>query len=440
MKNIYLKIVLAFAVILFTGCESYTEDMNVDPNQFTDAAPELIIGQAQLGWAVVASGNTARYAGIFSNQLTGADRQFVSANSYSITANSFDDEWYQAYVTGLSQAKVVYNKAMENQNNTLAAVALITEAAIIGQITSLWGDVPYEEASIDGILNPAYDSQEMVYNRLQQRLSEAIDLLGDDSTQSLVYAGEGRLSSSASWSTIAHSLKARYYLHMKNYQSALEEAKLGINTPSGTLHILHGTSNGNSNLYYQFVEIYRYGYLDASDAYLRDLLIPENGIDRSLNTPGDLERLNFYYIDTQLNTSSEGIFAQDASFPLISYEEVQLIEAESAYRMQDEDTAREALNEVRDYLGNFYNADFPETTDAGEILLKQILEEKYISLFGQLEPFNDLRRTGNLIGVRSKVDGNQLPQRFLYPQNEIDTNPNAPSPIPGLFEATPVNN
>ncbi|MFT5571083.1 MAG: hypothetical protein ACI9RP_003142, partial [Cyclobacteriaceae bacterium] len=35
--------------------------------------------------------------------------------------------------------------------------------------------------------------------------------------------------------------------------------------------------------------------------------------------------------------------------------------------------------------------------------------------------------------------GSVLPQRFVYPQSEIDRNPNAPSPIPDFFEPTDVN-
>ena len=35
--------------------------------------------------------------------------------------------------------------------------------------------------------------------------------------------------------------------------------------------------------------------------------------------------------------------------------------------------------------------------------------------------------------------GDKLPERFLYPQSEIDANPNTPSPIPGFFEPTRIN-
>ncbi len=77
-----------------------------------------------------------------------------------------------------------------------------------------------------------------------------------------------------------------------------------------------------------------------------------------------------------------------------------------------------------------------------QALLKEILEERYVSFFGQIEGFNDMRRTQNETVVRVPIapnTGTQLPQRFLYPQSEIDRNSSTPSPIPGMFVRTPVN-
>lgn len=77
-----------------------------------------------------------------------------------------------------------------------------------------------------------------------------------------------------------------------------------------------------------------------------------------------------------------------------------------------------------------------------QALLREILEERYVSFFGQIEGFNDLRRTQNETLVRVPVmpnTGTEFPQRFLYPQSEIDRNSSTPNPIPGIFVRTPVN-
>jgi hypothetical protein len=62
--------------------------------------------------------------------------------------------------------------------------------------------------------------------------------------------------------------------------------------------------------------------------------------------------------------------------------------------------------------------------------IQQVIEEKYIALFGvSVEPWTDWRRTGfpvlsvpvNAIGGVSAV-----PRTLFYPQSEIDLNPNCP--------------
>ena len=56
-----------------------------------------------------------------------------------------------------------------------------------------------------------------------------------------------------------------------------------------------------------------------------------------------------------------------------------------------------------------------------------------------MQPFHDVRRTNNILNIPAKT-GTTIPQRFIYPQIEIDANPNTPSPLPTLFDKTPINN
>ena len=139
------------------------------------------------------------------------------------------------------------------------------------------------------------------------------------------------------------------------------------------------------------------------------------------------------------NVSGTGVFAETASMNLISYEEVKLIEAEAANRTNDAGDVT-AFNEIRAYLAGQYGGSFPDTASASgsSALLMEILEEKYITLIGELQPYHDIRRTANMLNVPPKT-GTVIPQRFIYPQVEIDANPNVPSPLPGLFDPTPVN-
>lgn len=440
MKKItYLFSFIVLALAL--ACESYTEDLNTDPNQFSSAPPELIIGQAQLGWMQLATSNSARYTGIFMNHFTGEDRQYIAVNQYSTTAGDYDDTWDDAFVDGIAAAQLTKELALEGGNTLLVGISQICEAAIFGEMAALFGDIPFTEANnVDSFPEPAYDSQASVFAGVQNLLDEAITNLG--STSGVPYVGN-RLSSSASWAEIAWSLKARYYLIAKDYPNALTSARNGIDAPEKSLVTLHTTSINTENLYYQFMVDERDGYLGATESHLVHLL---NGtVPRLINTPGDSDRFTFYFTPYSdgsghaPNVSTTGVYAETASMNIISYEEVKLIEAEAANRTGDAGDIA-AFNEVRGHLASQYGGSFPDTASASgsTALLMEILEEKYITLIGELQPFHDIRRTANMLNVPPKT-GSVIPQRFIYPQVEIDANSNVPTPLPGLFDPTPVN-
>ncbi len=438
----YIAYITIFSLLII-GCEKYTEGINKDPNNFNAAAPELIVGQAQLGWIQLSESNSARYAGVFVNQFTGSDRQYITLNGYSVTAGEFNDMWDDAYVEGITQAQVTKVAAAETKNSKLAGVAQIAEAALFGEMTALYGNIPFTQANkADENFAPVYDGQASIYQGVQGLLDEAITNVGSEPVS--LYSGN-RLASDGTWGRVAHSLKARYYLHTKNYASALSSSKQGLANRAEDLSVVHGTTAetgnqpGNANLYYQFTVNQREGYLDANGSHLFNLLDPSDNVNRLLATPGDANRKSVYFDGTSLNTGTGGRFALTATFPLISWYEVKLIEAEAAHRTGDEAAARTAFNAVRAELAVQFSGDFPPTTSTGETLLKEILEEKYITLVGEIEAFHDVKRTNNLLGVPPKT-GSQIPQRFIYPQNEIDNNENIPSPLPGLFDKTPVNN
>lgn len=237
---------------------------------------------------------------------------------------------------------------------------------------------------------------------------------------------------------VAHSLKARYFLIAKNYPSALTEAQLGISSSNGDLLANHSATTGARNLFFVFTKIEREGYLTIEGSHLYNL-VSNNGAARILATPGEAQREAFYYEDNvNPNTASGGVFAEDASFPIISFIETKLIEAEAAQRTGGD--ALTPFNEVRAELATVYGGAFPATTSTGATLLEEILEEKYISLFGSLQVFHDVRRTDNLIGVPIKnPDTTVLPQRFLYPLSEINSNTNTPSSGVGLYDKVQVN-
>lgn len=70
-------------------------------------------------------------------------------------------------------------------------------------------------------------------------------------------------------------------------------------------------------------------------------------------------------------------------------------------------------------------------------LLYEIISQRYTCLLMQYEVFNDYRRLAKAAPVVPRpiplYAGSQKPQRFIYPQNEVNTNPNVPQPLPSQF-------
>jgi hypothetical protein len=432
-------LIIALSFLAFS-CEKYSAGLNIDPNNFTDAPGESIIGQANLTWVLATEGESSRMAGIFTDQFTGFSNQFVNFEVYDVKSGDFDGIWNNNYAGGIAQTRIVQQKAIEASNARLLGVSQIVEAVMAAELAALFGDVPYSQSAQPvEFPSPKFDDQLEVFAAAQKLLTEGIGNVSNAKVSDF-YGSPVFVKNSALWSEVAHSLKARYYLITKEYSKARDEAKLGVSTDDKSLMAFHSDIAGQGNLYYQFGIEQRGGYLTATRSHLRKMLNPsDNTVGRILFTPGDEARYNSYFQGNELNYSVTGNFGQAKSFPIVDWYENQFILAETEVRLGNDDAAKVAFNKVRTALAKKYAASFPEVQIGGNTLLKVILEEKYITMVGSPQVYNDVRRTKNLLNIPIKNNlASSIPQRFLYPEVEINTNKSFPG-VKGLFVTTKVN-
>jgi len=438
-KLIYILIAGVLVATGVTFCTKDIKEINkVNPGQFSDSDPTLMITGAQLANVLVNEGEASRLAGIFAGHHTGYDRQFASYNQYSMTSGDFNTPWGNIYTEGIAQCRVIRTKAAIANNKSLNAVACITEANLLLTASALWGDIPDSEACTEGIAEPKFDKMSDVHKH-------AIALLDS----ALAYGASGQSYGSAytggyDWAEVANTLKARAYLRLGDYTNALESAKNGIKAGGDLLADHSQETPGAWNLYFDFLYWNREGYISATGSHMEALLDTGSTLSRNNSKTDELARFDFYFLvnsSTPLDPNYDaGIFAATANFPIVSYVENELILAECYARGADFTNALTHLNNVRAHnavtYGGQYDAydmmDFASPADG----IKEILTEKYVSLYGQIEPWCDLRRTKNAIGVPPNV-GSQLPQRFLYPQDEINANKNTPTGG-SLFDAMEI--
>ncbi|NJB37245.1 MULTISPECIES: SusD/RagB family nutrient-binding outer membrane lipoprotein [Flavobacteriaceae] len=447
MKTKFLYIITVF--LMLSSCESVVEDLNEDPNNFNDTSLSLILNHAILNVVSVAESDMARYATIFTDQFMGVDRQYGTLNGYSVTQSNFDEHWEDLYQRGITQAQIAKQKAIEANNTAAEGQALILEGYYFAEAALLFGDVPFSEVNNPEIADPVYESQTTVLNGAINLIQEGI------SKASSISAANNVFSTNSSWGQIGNALLARYYLAQKEYGLANQAAKdANFSSNSDDWSINHSPANFGENLFWQFEVEQRGDYLKVAApgeddnppnfSYMLELLDVNHPNYKGNSKTTEAARYSYYADGESINTT-DGFAAQTASFPVVSFEEMQLIIAETEILANsDNGAAIDALNLVRannvtKYPGSQYDpyveSDFTDTED----LHIEILKEKFCSVIG-VPTFHDTNRTQNLIGTTIKNSTQTtIPQRFLYPLTESSSNANAPEVI-GLYVPTAVNN
>ncbi len=456
-----LSIILGLGAVT-TSCEKYFEDAIATPNNPTEVTPALLLANIEVATFSNYGGQLARQTQMMVQQIAGTTEgsQTTEVMNYNITELTNENEWSVIYTGALMNGKILIDD-FGAANPHYAGIARVIMALNLGSATDLWGDVPFSNAlnGLNGEFAPEYDLQQSLLddsnpNSIFGLLDQAIaDLQQPSSANSFVpgsedfiYGGDVDL-----WIKAAYSLKARYYNRLSEVdgpgsaQKALTALANGITSSSENAMMVFGTGGNSQNQWY--------AYKQARPNYIK---MAEYFVD-TLNATSD-PRLPFYaeedtagvYSGTpkdkidEIFTSSVGPYlsTSNASIPLISYAEMKFIEAEAELRAGSGGPAATAFNEgviasveaVTGSATGTYITTYANET-GGSINLEKIMYQKYVALFGQIEVYNDFRRTG-FPGI-TPASGAQIPViplRLIIPQNERVYNPNAANFIKPLTE------
>ena len=441
---------LVFAILAFNACK-IDEEINIDPNNPVDATLNLMLPSAQLSTAFLYGNDNARATSIWMQQHAGTDRQYIPIGRYTFTESDSDTPWSDIYFNGMMDLNRMMTKAEENNSPHYLGVAQIMMAMALGNVTDLWGDVPYSQAfrGIEGDLSPAYDSQADIFNTVFGLLNDGkTNIAAAESTFSpdsddLIYKGDLE-----KWEACANVLIARYNLHKSeiegmtaytNVLAALDGTVFPDN--SGDAIFQFSTSPGNRNFFFEFNEVQREGYMSAGEFFVD--LLKENNDPRLENyfTANDDDE----YVGAVagvgkfvgISKTGPAFASQDSPVPFVTYEEQKFIEAEAAHETGDLARAAEAFNEAVAASVNKHGVD-PDLNasyiasnaneDAGSISLQKIMMQKYTALFTQIEVYNDWRRKGfPQLNLAQDAALTAIPRRLVYPISERLYNPNTPT-------------
>lgn len=449
MKRIIYSLTLLLA---FASCESVVEGLNNDPNNFTDTSLGLVLNHANLNVVAIAEAHPNRIATIFTDQFGGNDRQYGTLNIYSTLQTDYDEIWEDLYQRGIAQCQIAKQKAQDGGNAVAEGQATILEAYHFGEAALLFGDIPFSQVNDPDFLDPEFEGQVSVLNNVIGMLDAGIALVGTSAAANTVFA------TGSTWAEVAEALKARYYLALgDNANANTSAAAANFTSKADDWAIQHSTTNFAENLFWQFQVEQRQDYLKVLGSldvsYMSKLLNTADAAYKGNSKTDETARYDYYVDGDDINTNTGGFAAVDANYSVVSFEEVQLIIAETEVGT-DNAAALAALNAVRashaaQFTAGQYDpyvaADFQvggelyDGTSEDSSLMMEIMLEKYCSVIG-LPTYSDVRRTDNLVGVPIKGTGTTvIPQRFLYPQTEAASNSNFPGVV-DQYVATPVNN
>jgi hypothetical protein len=361
-----------------------------------------------------------------------------------------DWNWNDYYDGPMNNLKILIDLAEKEKSYYYSGIGKVLLANCLGNVTSLWGDVPYKEALAgSAILNPVYDPQKSIYEAIQSLLDNGIKDLQTNYTGKKPAADDVIFSGNIQkWIQSAYSLKARYYLHLTKRASeagynpaakALEAATLGMKSSADDMQYQFAYSASEYNPFYSYT--------------ILNYILPNPNFTNLMAQMNDPRR-TFFYKKKFGEATLNGLFFTSSNSPvfLMTYYELKFIEAEARLILNASDAkAQTALQEgvkasIRKITGtatpdaaiNSYLASNAVLNGNLNNDLKTIITQKYISLFSSIESWTDYRRTGipelvpNVNGDHNQNPGGAIPRRFAYPQTERLYNKNFPAKLPNL--------
>jgi len=456
MKTKYRLVNILWAVLLLfaSSCESYL-DVNENPNNPQDAPISGLMTHVTYQSAL----NTFRVGSITSNYVQYLASPNPASSSDTMEPVSYSSTWFNLY-NAMTDLYVMIEKAQELNAGHYLGASKIMMALNLGMGVDIFGDMPFSESFNFETVTPAYDDDEELYDQILSYLDEGIQNLQGETTISIGeddFIFEGDVDK---WIAFGYMLKARYMIHMKDYDAAevliATENGFASNEDNAQVFFFEQDINpwadvarDNANLLLggwiseQFIQA-----LDGTSYPMFDPRLPlmvgttdegefigtENGAGRG-DAPEQGARSTL--IEDQYYTTF------DSPVLIGTYAEQKFIEAEAAFDTDKPRAYQAYLDGIKAHMQmlsvpqdkmDAYLADPSVGMGAGAFTIAAIFKEKWIALFLHPETWNDARRfdygyKDMTLPENLNPDLNgQFIRRLAYPDSEVSRNgANVPS-------------
>ncbi|MEN6323171.1 MAG: SusD/RagB family nutrient-binding outer membrane lipoprotein [Proteiniphilum sp.] len=165
MKNIIRILQVLLVIVSLNGCTKDYLDINKDPNSPTIpelnqllSGSELYMVEA-LGQGDFIGDNLSSYV----HQLVSREVQNYGMNAQ---ANNPYNTWNYLYTYVLKDFDAIIKNAEPEGNLIYAGIAKTLKAYTFSIMVDLWGDIPFTEFNVEGLIAPKPDSSKDIYNAL----------------------------------------------------------------------------------------------------------------------------------------------------------------------------------------------------------------------------------------------------------------------------------
>lgn len=483
-RSVGPAVVAGAALLLVAACDSGLESVNVDNTRLRDVDPVFQLNDVIAGSAPPA--DELRCEGTTVQQFVRVSTGFFACANFNVAAlATMGHQWGPNYGRMLELNDVLAKTADDAERQNLRNMARIMRAHVTMKITDTFGDVPYTEAAqaLDGLVFPVYDDQEQIYTGpagiLEELKNASAALSGSaPAPDEALYGG-----SVEQWRRFGNSLLLRAAMRLSKvapgvaeqyalaaYQGGVMESNADnalVRHNANYTSAIGGTGNGNEkgNAYLPetFVEYLR----EMGDPRLDAIAVrwPNSngpasqtadtrvfGAENQIGMPMGYDQNTIANVLPDYGLGSHYQFSRADPFRmydlvapgiLVTYSQTLLLLAEAAFRgWVPGDPADYYARAIRADMERI-SADYKDTViPTSEIdayvaahpldltnALEEINNEYWVaSYMAPHESWSNFRRSGYPAiapnPLRGDLNNEAFFRRLLYPEDELNLNPN----------------
>jgi Starch-binding associating with outer membrane len=275
MKKIIITFTAALTLVGI-GCKKGFLDVNKNPNQSTNASPELVFPAALANTAARLDNaiGTFSFISAWMGYVAASGSYALSSSDVAATyklTNTSGAGIFQGTYDNLADYNYVEKAAHDQQKPFLEGMAKIMKALNFAELVDLYNNVPYTEA-LQGtsILHPVYDDASAIYGDLFKQITAGMDLIKTspdvpDSKTDIMFAADAGADADyikSSWLKFGNSLKLRMLLQMSEMGTkpayfeteksivAADQSSIGFLTVDATVNPGYANSAGKQNPFF----------------------------------------------------------------------------------------------------------------------------------------------------------------------------------------------